>query len=450
MSQFDGLRIIDLGTVWTVPLATKLFALLGAEVIKVEAPNRLDVTRFGDHADNQPIGKFWETGGRYHSLNLNKKNVTLDLTQPEGREVFESLVKVSDIVAEQFSPRVMVNLGYDYPSLQKLKPDIIMLSVNAFGHDGPWKDYRAFGPGIDTLSGLTSVTGYTDGTPVITSATFTDIMAGLNAFIACSAALHFRKRTGKGQWVKLSLMESTTFCLAEPIIDFSINQRVKTCQGNQHNSFAPHGCYRCPGSDKWLAIAVTSDEQWHSFCQAIGRPAWVQDKKFRSSSSRWENRDELNRLVEAWTITREHREAMHSLQKWGVPAGAVLNAKEVLLDSHLRAREHFQLVQFPQIHGMEHVAKRPHMGLPWKMTKKPAMPLTASPLLGEHNYQVLAELLGMSPEDVSQLYKSRVMVKEPADTEKWTSLLRPYPLDLLKERGRLEDYDTDYKKILGI
>ena len=450
MLPFTGLRIIDLGTVWSIPLATKLFAQLGAEVIKVDAPTRLDVTRYGEHADNQLTEKFWETGGRYHALNLNKKNITLDLTQPRGRQVFERLVKVSDVVAEQFSPRVMANLGYDYPNLQKLKADIIMLSVNAFGHDGPWRDYKAFGPTIDILSGLVSMTGYPEGTPVTTPATFTDIMAGLNAFIACSAALHFRKRTGKGQWIRLSQLESSTFCLAEPIIDFSINKRVKTCQGNRHHFYAPHGCYRCSGKDNWLAIAVTCDEQWHGFCQAIGKPAWVQDKKFGDSSSRWENRDELDRLVEAWTITREHREAMHLLQKGGVPAGAVLNAKEVLLDSHLRAREHFQLVQFPQIPGMEHVGKRPHMGLPWKMTKTPPMPLKASPLLGEHNYQVLTELLGMSPEDVAQLYKSGVIAEEPADIEKSTSLLRPYPLDLLKERGRLEDYDTDYKEILGI
>lgn len=450
MLPFAGLRIIDLGTVWSVPLAAKLFALLGAEVIKVEAPNRLDVTRFGEHADNLATGRFWETGGRYHALNLNKKNITLDLTQPAGREVFESLVKVSDIVAEQFSPRVMANLGYDYPNLQKLRPDIIMLSVNALGHDGPWKDYKAFGPGIDTLSGLTSVTGYPDGTPVITPATFTDIMAGLNAFIACSAALHFRTRTGKGQWIKLSLMESTTFCLAEPIIDYSVNTRVKTCQGNRHDFYAPHGCYRCSGKDNWLAIAVTCDEEWRGFCQALDNPLWTRDEKFRDGLSRLQNQDELDRLVEAWTITKEHYEAMHLLQKWGVPAGAVLNAKEVLLDSHLKAREFFQLVKFPQLPSMEHVGKRPHMGLPWKMAKESATPLKASPMLGEHNYEVLIEVLGMSREDVSQLYESRVMAEQPLGVEKWATLLRPYPLDLLKERGRLEDYDTNYKEILDI
>lgn len=450
MLPFVGLRIIDLGTVWSVPLATKLFAQLGAEVIKVDAPNRLDVTRYGEHADNQLTEKFWETGGRYHALNLNKKNITLDLTQPKGREVFERLVKVSDIVAEQFSPRVMANLGYDYSNLQKLKPDVIMLSVNAFGDDGPWRDYKAFGPTIDILSGLVSMTGYPEGTPVMTPATFTDVMAGLNAFIACSAALHFRKRTGKGQWIRLSQLESTTFCLAEPIIDYSVNKRVKTCQGNQHDSYAPHGCYRCSGKDSWLAIAVTCDEQWRGFCQAIDQPAWVHDKKFGDSLSRWQNRDELDKLVEAWTITKEHHEAMHLLQKWGVPAGAVLNAKEVLLDRHLKAREHFQFVQFPQIPGMEQVGKRPHMGLPWKMTKTTPMPLKASPLLGEHNREVLTELLSMSPEDVSLLYKLAVMAEQPVGFEKWTALLRPYPLDLLKERGRLEDYDTNYKEILGI
>lgn len=449
MLPFAGLRIIDLGTVWSVPLMTKLLALLGAEVIKVDAPGRPDVTRYGEHADNQITGKFWETGGRYHALNLNKKNIILDLTQPKGRQVFESLVKVSDIVAEQFSPRVMANLGYEYPSLQSLRPDIIMVSVNAFGHTGPWKDYRAFGPAVDVLSGLTSVTGYTDGVPVLSAATFTDIMAGINALIACQAALHYRQKTGKGQWIQMSQLESTTFCLAEPIIDYNMNHRVKTWQGNRHNFYAPHGCYRCRGRDAWLAIAVTSDEEWRGFCQALNSPAWTRDEKLQDSLGRWQNQDELDRLVEAWTMTKEHYEAMQLLQQYGVPAGAVLNSKEVLMDSHLKDREYFQLVQFPILPGMEQVGKRPHMGLPWKMTGTSPMMLKASPRLGEHNYDVLTQILGMSRAEVLELYELGVMSEKPVGVEE-AGLMRPLPLDLLKERGRLEDYDKDYKKNLGI
>ena len=449
MASFSGIRIVDLGTVWTVPLATKLFALLGAEVIKVEAPNRVDVTRFGDHADNVVTGRFWETGGRYHALNLNKKSLSLDLTKPQGREIFEKLVRVSDIVAEQFSPRVMANLGYDYENLKKLKPDIIMVSVNAFGHDGPWKDYKAFGPGIDTLSGLTSVTGYADGTPVMTSATFTDIMAALNVFIACCAALHFRRKTGKGQWIKLSLLESTAFCLAEPIIDYILNKRVKTPQGNRHSFYAPHGCYRCLGRDNWIAIAVTSDDEWRGLCQALDNPTWAYDERFRSNLGRWENQDELDRLIETWTITKDHYEAMHILQSWGVPAGAVLNAKEVLLDIHLKEREFFQLVQFPWLPGMEQVGKRFHLGLPWKATKK-VTSLQASPTLGQHNHEILTGLLGMSEEGVKQLYEQAVLSQQPLGIEEQAALLRPYPLNWLKERGRIEDYDGNYKELLGI
>lgn len=450
MSSFNGITIIDLGTVWTVPLATKLFALLGAQVIKVEAPNRVDVTRFGDHADNTAAGRFWETGGRYHALNLNKKSLSLDLTRPQGREVFEKLVKVSDVVMEQFSPRVMANLGFDYETLRRLKPDIIMVSVNAFGHDGPWRDYRAFGPGIDALSGLTSVTGYADATPVTTSATFTDIMGALNTFIACCAALHFRKRTGKGQWIRLSLLESTTFCLAEPIIDYSLNRRVRIPRGNRHHFYAPHGCYRCQGKDNWIAIAVTSEDEWHGFSQALGNPVWTRDDRFRDGLSRWQNQDELDRLVEAWTITRDHYEAMSVLQSYGVPAGAVLNAKEVLLDAHLKARRFFQPVAFPPLPGMEHVGKRLHMGLPWKVINETGASLQPSPTLGQHNREILTGLLRMSPEEVRQLYQQGVLSEQPLGLEEETAPVRPYPLDFLKQRGRIEDYDREYKQILGL
>jgi benzylsuccinate CoA-transferase BbsF subunit len=448
MLPFSGIRIVDLGTVWTVPLATKLFALLGAEVIKVEAPGRIDVTRFGDHADNVPSGRFWETAGRYHALNLNKKSLVLDLSKPQGREVFERLVKVSDIVVEQFSPRVMANLGYSYENLKKLKSDIILASVNAFGEEGPWRDYRAFGPGIDTLSGLVGVTGYPDGTVVTSVATFTDIMGALNVFIACCAALRLRQRTGRGQWVRLSLLESTVFCLAEPIIDYIVNGRVRVPQGNRHALWAPHGCYRCSGKDSWIAIAVTNEEQWQGFCEALENPAWTKEERFRHSFSRWQNQDELDRLVEAWTLTREHYEAMHLLQRSGVPAAAVLNAKEVLLDPHLKARELFHWVQFPQLPGMEQVGKRLHMGLPWRTMHNEEICLRASPRLGEHNIEILSGLLGFSSEEISLLYEMGVVAEEPRNVVEKAALLRPYSLELLKERGKIEDYDTDYKKIL--
>jgi len=445
-----GTRILDLGSAWAVPIATKPLALLGAEVIHIESCQRPDISRFGTHVDNETTGSFWETGGRHHSINLSKLGITLDLTKEAGVQIFRELVKVSDVVAENFSPRVMKNLGLDYHSLRELKPDIIMLSSSAFGHTGPWANYVGWGMSLEPISGISHLTGYTDRPPNKSTIPYTDVPAALHATFAILAALYHRRKTGQGQFIDLSQYEVAVQQSGEALMDYVLNHRIEGRMGNRHSSMAPHGVYRCQGNDKWVAISVSSDAEWQALCEAMGNPPWTEEERFWDALSRWRNQDELDGLIEKWTMTKDHREAMHTLQKAGVPAGAVFTSKELLLDPHLKERGFFHLITHPQLPGMERVGMRPIPGLPWKMSGTIELDLHPAATLGQHNEYVLIELLGFSKERIADLTEKGVIGTAPLAEEAPPGSMPTVPLSLMKELGYIEEYDDDFMDILGL
>lgn len=440
----NRIRILDLGTAWAVPLATRLLAGLGAEIIKVEAFSRPDVTRFGTHPHNEPGEKHWNRGGRFNDLNRNKRDLALDLTRPEGAALFKRLVAISDIVAENFTPRVMKNFGLDYPVLKEVKPDIIMLSSSGYGHSGPWRNYGAYGMGLEPTVGLTHLTGYREGRLIKSGIPYTDVPAATHGTLAILAALEYRRRTGRGQWIDLSQYEVSLAFIGEALMDYVMNGRLQGPLGNAHPFLAPHGCYRCQGEDSWVTIAVTNDEEWQGLCQALGRPAWAKEARFSDALSRWQNQDELDRLLEVWTSQRDHYDVMHQLQKEGVPAGAVLNPKEVLLDPHLKARRAFELVDHPPPTG---VGRRPHLAVPWKMSRTQGRLQQPAPTLGQDNEWVLTELLGLPEAERTRLSEARVVSREPIPRPAARS---EQPPAQQLEQGNIVAYDDNFEEILDL
>ncbi len=444
----DGIRIIDLTMVFAGPVATKIMAELGAEVIKIESGQRADVfTRANVYPENKPGDDPWNRGCLFHSLNMGKKAISLNLASEKGRQIFKQLVKISDAVIESFSPRVMTNWGLDYEQLKKVNPRIIMVSISGLGHSGPLKDFYMYVPGMEGMSGLMYVTGYPDEPPLLSGFAYGDWVAGANAAMALITALFHQKATGEGQYVDISGREANICHLGDVVMDYILNKRDRGRMGNRHLRCAPHGCYRCKGGDEWVAIAVETDSQWKRFVRAIDQPEALKRRMFASRQGRLDNQAELDSLIEQWTIRQEKVAIMETLQKLRIPAGAVLNMKEVNLNPHLKKRGFFQLVD----HG-EGIGKRPLPSqIPVKFRGVKKFDLTRAPRFGEHTDCILGSLLGMSARALKRLEKEGVIARTPAFPPG-----RPTRLDLLEKQqagsidpGYLTELTKHYKVPIG-
>jgi len=403
-----GVRVVDLGRIYAGPTTTKILGDMGAEVIKVESIQRIDLpNRKLCYPENEPGDDSYNRGGWFHWLNSNKQSITLYLDHPKGVEVFKRLVKVSDVVLENFSPRVMRNFGLDYKVLKEVKPDIIMVSLSGFGDSGPYRDHAAYAWAFEGAAGFQSITGYTGGPPMMVGTGYGDWVLGMNGVAAILLALLHRRKTGKGQYINIAGQEVVLHQIGEAILEYSMTGRVRKPIGNRHDFAAPYGCYRCQGDDQWITIAVVTDSEWRNLCAAMGNPPWTEDERFNSVEGRWQNQDELDRLIEQWTIQFDHNEAMHILQRAGVAAGAVLSPKGVLFDDHFREREFFQLIDHPG------AGRRPMPKLMAANFGGFEIPKRPAPCLGEHNRHILEGLLGMSPEEVEELEKEKVIGTVP-------------------------------------
>lgn len=389
------------------PIAGHVLGDMGAEVIRVEPPLArpvagLHVAPRAEGAPDRPYNRIV----LFNEFNRSKLGLTLDLTKERGREVFLRLVAISDLVIENMSPRVLPELRLDYPHLREARQDIILVSMPAFGSTGPLRDRISYGPGIDAMSGLSWLTGYPDRGPLKPGNYYCDQNAGLLAAFAALAALRHRRRSGRGQHVELSMLEGEIQLVGEALLDYVMNGRVQGRTGNQQPCMAPHGAYPCATEDRWVAIAVGSDGEWHALCQAMGRPDLASDERFADVVSRVRHRDEVDAVVGAWTRELEHRDVKRRLQEAGVPAGAALTTAEVLEDPQLQARGHFQTIEHPE------TGPAPHAQVAWRLSATPSPPQRAAPCFGQHNDYVLKDLLGMSDEEVAQLAEERVIARE--------------------------------------
>jgi crotonobetainyl-CoA:carnitine CoA-transferase CaiB-like acyl-CoA transferase len=450
----DGVRVLDLSQVFAGPTCTRILAELGADVIKVEARQRLDVPRNLIMTDNDIGDQPWNRACYFAVHNAGKRGITLDLTVEQGRDLFSRLIPQSDVLVESFTPRVMAAFGLDYEAVCKLRPDIIMLSMSGYGQTGPYRDWSAYGMGLEPASGISAATGYRDGPPIRSGFAFTDPLTGVLAAGAVLAALHYRQRTGRGQYIDLSQHEGAIALVGAALMDYQMNGRLAERMGNRSSWAAPQGCYRCRGDDDWLAISIENDEEWAAFCHATGHPEWAGDERFADVLARHENHDALDALIEGWTREQDHYEAFHLLQRAGVKAGPVLNGKELLLDPHFRERHHFDLVDHPVL-GRRPVPR--HLAARFDRFK-PRVD-SAAPLLGQHNREVLQGILGLSDEELTSLEAEGVIGTTPLlelppelTLEMLQELLQQLllPLEQMQEMGAVQAVEPDYRQQLGL
>jgi crotonobetainyl-CoA:carnitine CoA-transferase CaiB-like acyl-CoA transferase len=443
----SGIRVLDLTQVYAGPTCTRILSLLGAEVIKLEGLKRTDVTRLLVTVDNDSHDDFWNRMGYFLTRNAGKKSVTLDFNEPDGVELFKRLIPHFDVVAESFTPRVMAQHGIDYDSLREIKPDLIMIGLSGYGQTGPWRDYAAYGMGLEPASGMSSITGYRDADPIRTGISFTDPYSGVAGAAAVLAALRHRRLTGMGQYIDLSEQEAAVPVVGHALMDYAINKRLNPRLGNRSPWYAPQGCYPCSGEDNWLVLTVRNDAEWRAFCDATGHREWAEDGRFADVLGRFERHDQLDEFISSWTRGQDHIEAMNLLQDAGVIAAAVLNPKQVLFDKHLRERDYFETIDQPDV-GPRPVARQLGARFSAFDTSTPG----PAPKLGQHNKEVLQGLLGLSDAELADLQQRNVIGDKPelAAGEEVMRMFVQWPLTTFKQIGAVAEVDPDYKQQLGI
>ena len=436
----SGVRIVEPGQVWALPYAISPLAAYGAEVIKVESAVRPDSSRGSPQPDSQVGDQPWNNGGMYHEANRNKLGISLDLNTDRGKELFKELVSVSDVVAQNFPPRVMRNFGLDYLELWKIKPDIIVLDSTAYGSSGPWENYIGYGSSLQAVTGLTYLTGYEDSGPVQGGILFNDTLGALNATYAILLALAHRERTGQGQWIDLSQYEAGVAHLGEAFMEYEMNGVVPTRRGNSHPDHAPYGLYPCAGDDGWVSITVTSDAEWANFVRAVGE-AWASNRDWETTKSRLSQQKSLDEAIGRWTSDKDKHEVMHLLQSGGVACGAVYNTRDIATDAHHADRGFFEISQHP-----EPVGPRPHSTPLFGLTGVDRPPDRLAPRFGEANRKVFQELLGRTDQEYDELMDQQVISDVPANP----GVTQPPDPEGLLRMGFLAERDLEYKSRLGI
>lgn len=396
-----GVRIADFTWVWAGPFATLQLAHLGAEVIRVESQNRICVTRrIPPFAEGQGgINR----SGYYNQFNQGKLSLSLNFKQPEAIDIAKKLVAASDVVSENFASGVMDKLGLGYDVLKQIKPDIIMISMSGYGAVGPESSYVSYGPAQAPLSGLSSLTGFPDFPPMHVGFSYGDPNGGLHGAFAILAALMHRARTGEGQYIDMSQLETSIALLGEGVMEYTMNGTQPPRIGNRDPHLAPHGMFRCQGDDRWMSIVVASDEEWRRFSSAIGCPELATDQRFTTLAARKQHEDELEKLVTAWTETQSTEEATRKLQAAGIAAFPALTNKELAEDQHLQSRGFFVEQAHPE------VGVRRHAGLPWVFSDTPCHVRTPAPCLGQDTDEVMHRVLGYTPEDIAALKTRNVL-----------------------------------------
>ncbi|MEX1009230.1 MAG: CoA transferase [Acidimicrobiia bacterium] len=400
-----GLRVIDCTAWWAGPAATHVLGCLGADVIKVESVTRPDLMRYT--ALRPPTAeKWWEWGGLFHGVNSGKRAITLDLRTEEGIELFHQLLDTADALLDNYTPRVMEQFGLTWDVVHERHPRLVMTRMPAFGLDGPWRDRTGFAQQMEGISGMAWLTGYPDGLPVLVRGAC-DPLAALHAVLATLAALEIRDRTGEGVFVESTMIETALNVAAEQVIEYSVSGEVLQRSGARGPTAAPQGVYRCTGDDRWVAIAIATDEQWVALRSALGDPEWARDASLTTADGRRAAHDAIDAELGAWCATRNADDAVKLLWSAGVPVGDVVRPREILNNPQLRHRKLFEMEDHPVTGQVE----LPMM--PFRFDTVDAWMTRPSPTLGQHNDEVLAEL-GVDADARAALREAGLIGDRPA------------------------------------
>jgi crotonobetainyl-CoA:carnitine CoA-transferase CaiB-like acyl-CoA transferase len=385
-----GIRILDLSRAWAGPYGTRYLADFGADVIKVET---------GKYPDGRQPGN-----PGYEEINRNKRPITLNFQMPEGQELLKRLVAISDVVVENFSPRVMAQYELDYHHLLKVRPDLIMVSMPGYGYSGPHSRFVSFGGPLMAYTGMSLLWGYADSPPdARVKVAQPDYIVAATQALAVTAALHHRVRTGQGQYIEIAQVEATVASMALAYLDYFATGTVATPRGNRDPNAVPQGCYPCVGHEAWCVISCTTDAQWRALATLIGGEALADDPTLLTATARWNRHDELDDRISAWTREQTPHQVMRQLQAVGVPAGVVQTAEDLWRDVHLRSRDYMVTLAHPELGMVEH---------PSVMIRLHATPGSVQRLagpLGADNDAVFRGLLGLAPEELSRLVKAGII-----------------------------------------
>ena len=398
-----GIRIVDLSMGWAGPLATRHMADMGADVIKVESCERFDWWRSWEATPEWIADDGAEKSTAFNTVNRNKRNITLDLEHPDGRALLLRLVATANAVVENYSSAVLPKLDLGFEVFRSVKPDIVLMSMPAFGSTGPWHAFRAYGSTVEQSSGLPHLNGFADDPPTMQHVAYGDAVGGLNGASALLVALRHQARTGEGQFVDLSQVEALFPMAAHGILAYTATGAAPARRGNASDVYAPHGVYPCAGHEAWIVIQIADETQW----AALDRASGGRLARFGDAADRRRRAAELDDAMAAWTQDEDAALLMMRLQSAGVPAARAHSSATLLDDPHLQKRGFWQWLDRAV------VGNQPNPSPPYRIDEAPFPIATSAPTLGQHNNEVLQEILGLDGRELDRLRDAGVIGERP-------------------------------------
>jgi crotonobetainyl-CoA:carnitine CoA-transferase CaiB-like acyl-CoA transferase len=407
----NGIRVADFSWFGAGPICAEHLATYGATVVRVESETRVDALRTVQPFAQGKTG--YNVSGYFNNYNAGKLDLTLNLNTEKGQELAQRLVAWADVFITNFTPRVVERWGLTYDKVSAVNPQIIAAYVPMQGYEGPHRDFLGFGQVLTPVTGYNHLSGFPNRTPIGLGTNYPDYVINPgHTLIAILAALRHRRKTGKGQHIECTQIESSVSPLAPAILDYTVNGRVQNRAGNSIPYAAPHGAFKCrprsagssaPADEQWIAIACLTDGEWEALVRAMGSPGWAKDAKLGSAEGRKEHEAELERQIGAWTADKAPDELMDELQGRGVPAGVVQSARDMLEDDHLKERDYYVYLDHPE------AGRTAYDGPPFKLSKTPGKLRSPAPLLGQHTEQVCKEILSLSDEEIADLLVAGVL-----------------------------------------
>ena len=410
----SGFRIVELTVAWAGPMAGRILAFLGAEVIHIESAASLDswrsyaaLVQAHRYPDGESGSRRYNRASLFNSQNTDKLSFSLDLKAPGGKTTFRDLIAKADGLITNFTPGMLQRLGFGNDVLWSIKPDLCIVEMPAYGNSGIMRSWTALAPTMEQVAGMCAMVGYGDGRPVSTGPAYLDPIGAFHGSAAMLTALLHRERTGHGQHVEMPQVEAAMQLIGEHLLHAAETGRNQPVDGNRLADAAPHDVFAALGEDEWVAIDVTSDAEWVTLCRVIGNEEMADDARFATAARRVKHQNDLAVPISAWTRQRDKHAAAALLQDAGVPAAAVYKANDTLNCGYLNAREFSIPLDHPE------AGRHLHQGLPFRFAKTPVKHRRAAPCLGEHNHYILKKVLGRSDAEVAELEQSGTIRSVP-------------------------------------